>query len=135
MIERHELRLNNSISSTYHNGLITEINSLFPDSLRLWANPLANYKYSDIEPIPLTAEILTKLGFEVIDDNPKKKPHYEGDILFKICDFEFTNSQIDGFRCYEINGGNTIYKYVHQLQNLYQDLTGNVLDVNLTQKA
>ena len=89
-----------------------------------------DYEYSEIQGIPLDEELLLKCGFEVIDDNPKQKPHYEGDILFRILEFEFTNSMCDGFKCYQINDGNTIIKYLHQLQNLCSSL-GKELSINL----
>jgi hypothetical protein len=81
--------------------------------------------------IPITIDLLKVCGIEFQDDNPKQKPQYDGDIIFKILDFEFTNSQIEGFRCYEINGGKTIYKYLHQLQNLFYILSGTELTVPL----
>jgi hypothetical protein len=84
------------------------------------------YKY--IDPIVITEDWLKGFGFEVIDDNPKQKVHYQGDVLFYLADFEFTNSQKDGFYCYQINNGDTVYRYVHQLQNLAHSLIGKELE-------
>jgi hypothetical protein len=88
-----------------------------------------DFEYAN--PIPLTVEWLDKWYFEVIDDNPKQKPHYQGDVIVKILGYEFTNSMVDGFKCYELcseRGGVTI-KYVHQLQNLYFFLSGHELTI------
>lgn len=68
------------------------------------------YEYDEIEPIPLTPEILEKNGFELrddffyhmVDDNPH---HY---------DFKLKNGN-DGY-ILEYNTYNLIIRYVHRLQ-------------------
>ncbi|WP_026465074.1 hypothetical protein [Adhaeribacter aquaticus] len=85
--------------------------------------------FSSIDPIPLTSEWLGRFGFDVRDDNPKQKPHYEGDVLINIAGFEFTNSMKDGFYSYGVNDGNTILSYVHQLQNFYFAVKGKELEL------
>lgn len=89
-----------------------------------------------VRPIKLTEEWLLKFGFKVTSDNPKSKSQYKGDILFYILDFEFSNSekgQDGGFYSYQLNSGNTIVRFVHQLQNLYYALTGQELTINQSQ--
>lgn len=128
MIQANELMIGNWV----------KFHSKFEKVTLIDGDGYINLSQSDIIPdssiglsgIPLTEEILLKCGFEVIDDNPKQKPHYKGDILFKVLDFEFTNSMCDGFKCYQINNGETIIKSLHQLQNLFHALTGQELTIN-----
>jgi len=125
MIKPGELRLNNSVISKCHQGLITEVRDLSPTSLKLWANPFANYKYEDIDPIPLTPEILQKCGF------PETKGlWYE----HEISSF-FLDGSGNFFAGEVLNVDSPVIakniKYLHQLQNLYFMLTGSELTVNL----
>jgi len=62
MIDPKELMINNYVSSICHKGLITQVKSLTPTVISLWCNPFANYKPEEIDPIPLTPEILDKCG-------------------------------------------------------------------------
>lgn len=112
MIAASELRLNNSVKSNYHNGLVTEIKSLSPTEVRLWANPIAIYKYENIEPIPISDKILNKCEFG--------DEHLFYDVyLYRIT---VTGSRVWIGEC----------KYLHQLQNLYYALTQTELTINNT---
>jgi len=91
--------------------------------------------FSDIEPIPLTEEILLKCGFEKIDDMvyyPDKKIRslYINTLILRIntCSnlFEF-HFQHRVSSMYE----NVEVKSLHQLQNLFHALTSKELEVEL----
>lgn len=74
---------------------------------------------TDIEPIPLTEEILLKCGFK--RDSDLKNSLCRFGIWFNIMNMEATYlSQ----KLIKIN-------YLHQLQNLYFALTGEELEINM----
>lgn len=74
----------------------------------------------EMEPIPLTPEILEMAGFEVPDG-------YNDTVLYKdgiMIDFHLGE--------YKLRENNRIkLKYLHQLQNLYFALTGEELEIKL----
>lgn len=84
--------------------------------------------YEEIEPIPLTTEWLQRAGFE--KNKIDRSTYYE---------LSFGNSKLmwyDNRLCYGVLGVSQYefvdvlnIKYVHQLQNLYQALTGEELTV------
>lgn len=103
------------------------------DILTVGANKIiCGVLYNELVPIVITTELLDMLGIEWVDDNPKMKPHYDGDILFYIeysqnNYHQFTNSMVDGFISWDL--GRTI-KYVHELQNINLELVGHPLMLN-----
>jgi hypothetical protein len=92
-------------------------------------NPVYSHNINELQPVPLTPELLEKAGFE-----------YEratwGD---KKCIAFFTDDVTDkGMYCYlgvwnyiDDQKGIGYVKYLHSLQNLYYALTGEELEVNL----
>jgi hypothetical protein len=123
MIKYEELKLNNSVISKKHKGLITEIRDLHPDSLGLWANPLAIYKYKDIDPIPLTDDWLLRFGFV---QNPDWTIRWGDHSRFTLD---------DEFRFHVDRGAGAVriawnVEHVHTLQNLFYSLTGIFLERN-----
>lgn len=87
--------------------------------------------FATMEPIPLTAELLIKFGFEFLEsfDSP-----------YEI----YAHSKVDQFEVWNFNDEHWIldiadqagidmshFKHVHQLQNLYFSLTGLELEINL----
>ncbi|GEM_PF-572951 len=122
-----ELRLGNYVISKSHNGMLTTVRGIFISEIRLDANPLATYKPTDLEPVPLTKEILSKAWFEYEDGDFinglwKLKPDYQkGEIIgyglfVKLLDWTRTNQ-------------NSI-KYLHQLQNLFFAINGEELIID-----
>jgi len=130
MIQANELRIGNLV------------NILHPISKkwnfeRIKAKTIANIEHNpnhdlivnNIEPIPLTPEILEKCGFERSDN------------LYSMYRLQILNE----WTAFYINPKHSLCelsiskhgavvktcKYVHQLQNLYFALTGDELEVNL----
>lgn len=123
-----EFRIGNYI--LYDKGYIEATATLLTAGMLM---QLASGKDESITPIPLTEEWLLKFGFEVKPDNPKQKPQYNGDFLFDMCGYQFSNSekgQDGGVYSWDLNRGDTIIKHVHQLQNLYFALTGQELTIH-----
>lgn len=123
MIRPEELRLGNIViakSSSYEDVpiKITGITSTFLNGIAYIINlPVSGITINDIEPIPLTEELLLKCGF---------KPHYFGiktyyNPLLEL-DHDLKLMGVD----YNIQ-----VKHLHQLMNLYFALTGKELEVKL----
>lgn len=140
MIEANELRIGNIVKVEHymsHNGIaqITSFtgdichwkcrNNITPDMGWL----VSGSKCDDIDPIPLTPEILEKAGFEeyafgyTLQLGLFKKGFrwIAQDLLGNPLEMPFL--RIDTWSC-------EIY-YVHQLQNLYWCLVGKELEINL----
>lgn len=87
------------------------------------------YKYSTINPIPLTPEVLLKCGF-TIDANDDYSIQIDGRIFIW---FEKGNCRhMDLYQ----DGKNISFpsgriKYVHELQNFYHSLSGKELTIEL----
>ena len=89
----------------------------------------------EYEPIPITMQWIERFGFvfEELDDEPtleeqsyRKAIRGYGSKAFEI---EFNRFE-DGFTLDFITGELIIYKYVHELQNLYYLLIGSELSWN-----
>jgi hypothetical protein len=80
------------------------------------------FSASAIQPIPLTPEILAKVGFKFADYLNTKTRFSKSN--FHI-DFSKKMWFLHGYRGYPIG-----MKYLHQLQNLYFALTGTELEIN-----
>lgn len=87
--------------------------------------------FSDLNPIPLTAEILEMAGFE--------KEKHTGNFYYKkklaihqtqgvATEFIFNWPRVHGM----IGTPSTAFNFVHELQNLVFSLTGEELEINLT---
>ena len=123
----NQLRIGNIVNFEQTSHIITEIASNFCRSVWHRKNPGEIYihGYSEINPIPLTEEWLIKFGFnrhgfhfnlnyfQIIYENGNEFS-YE----YRFSGIEFNNLYIKN----SIN-------YVHQLQNLYFDLTGEELEI------
>ena len=85
----------------------------------------------EVEPIPLTEEILLSCGFEKIDTKNIPLGYYYAKFPICIIPNESGNDIEIMDNDYSINMGNNSPKYLHQLQNLYFALTGKELEINL----
>lgn len=96
-----------------------------------------DYDFNDLEPIPLTPEILEKCGWVTLDAESDIMTWGPEDDSFSISN----NGGLDDERnqpYYFACDRNFIelkreIKYLHQLQNLYFALTGEELPVNLSE--
>ena len=75
----------------------------------------------ELEPIPLTSELLEKYGFEIVSGEVYRKGYF---VLEKLQDDNEEVFQLNG---YEIRPKIT---YLHQLQNIYFVLTGEELEAS-----
>lgn len=83
----------------------------------------------DYAPLVANKDTLRLIGIDTIGDNPKEKHIYNDDLVFKILEFEFTNTLVwgngEGFCCWELKNNLKKYRYIHEIQNLY-----NILNLN-----
>lgn len=128
-MKANELRIGNYV---YHNiygeKQVLKITNITDYAVNL---DISNGDVSDqidldeIEPIPLTEELLEKCGFTKVGSN------YEKDWLLLHTHLE---RQTFDFLLYESSSGKlkaTPILYLHQLQNLYFALTGEELKIDL----
>lgn len=132
MVEVKELMIGNFI---LHDDKICEVCAIYSNGM-MDISPIDSYIVKErnnilIEPIPITEELLLKCGFtkeyygfscDIVelsygrflcnDDTDKDK------LFLSINNAEYTISGVS-------------FKYLHQLQNIYYDLTGKELDVKL----
>jgi len=120
MIDKTHLRLGNYVMDEDSVVMITELTSKHANHSQAF-----NCPYDDLEPIPLTPEILEKCGFEKNEDGDDGY-YYDlsaNGILFIEGDkkgyCEVFLDMIEEVRV----------RYLHQLQNLYFSLTGQELNV------
>lgn len=139
MIEQKELRIGNEvyfIDETF----CTVIGINWGSTVEL-AGCEGFISITDLEPIPLTPEILEKCGFSKSNYPNKTIVAYRldiGDDGFKII-VSFVNGKLnnvilEGNGSYDEAGEKElteICKYLHQLQNLIHSLTGTELTINL----
>jgi hypothetical protein len=137
MINPQELRIGNTVKyktpfmqdydlvlveSIISDGLVDGINYSFSNE---------NYILSfELQPVPVTEEWLLKFGFEKENISWfKNMIIYKRDsFILHYLDHEFNPVIEDNSEGYFLAIGNDI-KYVHQLQNLYFDLTGEELTI------
>ena len=110
-----EVRLNNLVYFKFNSK--KQIHSIIPKDIRIMNICECTFKNESecYYPIPLTEEILLKCGFKTLDK-----------YTFVFKGF-FIHKRKRGF----IYGKNKIIKFTHKLQNLYFELTGQELEINL----
>jgi len=83
--------------------------------------------YQSVVPIPITEESLLEFGFSKEFEN-KDRGYKELEIIGSRIRFRagFDCDKLDGFY---ISGRTVPVKYIHQLQNLFHDFTGEELTV------
>lgn len=135
MIKANELRLGNWLngydpSTMDHNkkGYFRVFN-IEEDKINVWRVEGFPNEYATGEPIPLTPQILERCGFE------KGNMPFTGDYGYIIEDkgagyfIGLIDNEQNGFMFHNPHF-NRSYKYLHQLQNLVFDLTGEELIFN-----
>lgn len=139
MIQANELRLDNltqwGVNIVKLKSIHTE--SVFKDRVTVYVEINERLKFhclniEELEPIPLTEEWLMKFGFDLVYEK-----RYIG-IKYKIgdveTDFVLTHPNVLGVfeKCFIWEYSKNKYKklqYVHQLQNLFFDITDQELTI------
>jgi hypothetical protein len=131
-----ELRIENYVSVPHYQGgrVSKKICNLYYDpntneqkiAVMYYSQEMfyANYEISQVEPVPLTPELLETAGFEASFHGYKK----DG-FLFALWHYKDTDGYLVQYNQTEHEV--TIIHYVHQLQNLYFALTGKELELSL----
>lgn len=139
MINITELRIKNCLQ--LGNGDVVFVRSIFLSGFHVSDKNGIDYNnhQNNIKPIPLSEERLLNMGFN------KCEPEYHWGVL-KLTDFYETIYWIGGcyflvkegdyYSFYHSTDEDTYWflrnvKYIHQVQNLYFDLTDNELTINL----
>lgn len=141
MIEPRELRKGNLVyfDSEMAIGKIVTVATIENEGVRLFNGAThdgrptltAVIPFSDIQPIVLTEEILIKAGFEKYGNYSfgVKVGVFENELEYRIDDKELAIWGSDG--CTEGHNFRAKTEFLHQLQNLYFDLTRIELEINL----
>ncbi len=131
MINQQELRIGNLFQFSVKGEIqYWDICDIMTNPFEVYFTQNDQYNYSDnLQPIPLTEELLVKCGFVKLYDGSSEWSINEDFLTFIIEHFEYTNA-------YHFTGGEGVRfgvgcKYLHQLQNLYFALTGEELTINL----
>ncbi len=128
MINANELRLDNviSIDEKYYNILaINGLNRLNP-TIRVFNGAKKKWHYCDcVNPIPLTQEWFERFGFEKV--NPVQEYHKNAFEKQGWGRVSLLNGVLKSDEYYFLDGMTAEIKYVHQLQNLYFAMRGEVL--------
>ena len=124
MIKANESRIGNYFKYGNGNFKVEYISSVLYFRLDNVRNAIS---FVEIEPTLLTKEILEKCGF--VHTASIYYKHVSEQWLAKVYDdksvrISFMRFPSENFIC-------GIYKYLHQLQNLYFALTGDELEINL----
>lgn len=125
MVDVNDLMLGNWVNDTVL-GKVIVLNNL-PYGIDL----------SNIEPIPVTVDMLKRIGFEEYEDSLLERSFYrywDKDYKYKLDVYpDFCNSDrifsihIDNEYCETIGSGE--FTYVHELQNLVRVITGQNLPI------
>lgn len=103
--------------------IITEIRTDYIVFEDFGSKVLISYTSPDINPIPLTPEILEKAGFKLSDSTKFLEAYHDA--------FTLTFEEGKGWDCLRIMGGSVYINYLHELQNLLFALTGEELNITL----
>lgn len=125
MIQTNELMLGNYV---LHNDKPIKVEGITENRIMTFANKtgvrlLDFAKPEDINPIPITEEILEKCGFDKHADLSVNKKEYFSNLEDqKIVYYEESD-------CYLLVGCTRYFKYLHELQNIYFLLNKEPLNI------
>lgn len=135
-MEAKELRIGNIVDINGNRFETAEVKSdgiLYYKGIVEWFA-----RYEDIQPIPLTEELLLKAGFYYsgdsrYDPNVEYAEQFEYRLDLGLFHRDLICTPFKGwvcnFDCHEYEGKLQPIKYLHQLQNLYFALTGEELEI------
>lgn len=150
MIEAKDLRIGNLVNTTvsigYNPAGIVKVTSISAYGINVWCDHGAGGwgKFEDLEPIPLSAEWLVRMGFVKDEEQPlmpisemyslKLNIRGNGDTLISACAVtdkypnkrEFSNYA--NVTISDFWASNNMY-FVHQIQNAVYALTGHELTI------
>lgn len=122
-----ELRIGNLVM---YNGKVVKVEQITKHKIGYHTKPnetRMNYvRLCEIEPIPITEELLTKSGFVKWINSDKIFVHEEG----MLSTVYFIESTMIYFRT-EDNDATILCKHLHQLQNAYYWVAGKELEINV----
>jgi len=129
--EATELRIENIVYNRHG-----EFQIITHNSFQAFRHPTMDGNPSGFKPVPLTEDILIKCGFTKIplDRNNPEEGYYYSLILLddKSCDLSLVSGDKNGiFEVYLFPYENIRFQYLHQVQNIYQSITGKELEINL----
>lgn len=127
-IKANELRIGNWVAVGENQSTVTTISY---DLVHLMGNMITN-RVDQVDPIPLTPEILEKSGFELWKDKKTLSIEFENGNTIIITDTEIFLGGYDsstGGQGFTMEVKNV--QCVHQLQNLYFALTSEELNIKL----
>ncbi len=144
-MEASELRISNRVMYSGSDWLVTGINSPAPNKEERWNNKwvielyqdgLVNATIDEIDPIPLTEDVLLKCGFEELNYGWYSKNYFTDckespevmSIKINLTTGRCGIGNDDSGTCDAMTG--KIITHVHQLQNLHHALTGHELTIN-----
>lgn len=131
MIKAGELRIGNKVFAKEHNLLNATIEGITPNGIILFKELTTYSMIKDIEPIPLTPEILESCGFIKVKGEDK---YCFGYFELEVCPMLSATLHKSGFMNFFEFDTKLDIKFLHQLQNIYFILTGNELEFNLLMK-
>lgn len=135
-MEAKELRIGNWVLAKEK---MTEVGDILYDGINMdWNHELSTveFRWKDIKGIPLTPELLEKVGFEYTNDPnfdkyANAKMYFKGSVQIGCREKEnnLIWRHVAYFYGYPITTNSVMH--LHQLQNLYFALTGEELEINL----
>jgi|SRR3990172_8875486 len=123
MIDVKDLRIGNLL---LHKGKIVDVTEITNYGRICVTDEKIVTEVKNCEPIPLTEDWLLKAGFEKLE---KVNRYFKYIVACEPKNLDYRQFAVDfrkGKFIFNIRNGFEI-KYLHQLQNLYRDLTGNDL--------
>lgn len=139
IMKPNELRRKNWLKYKFDAGSLKycQVEGIVEDDVYCKAGEvLFQQSISSFGPVPLTTTILERIGFRrtVFEDEDA----YRLDIFVStgrsLSAVAFPKSELEGVVLFN-NGapvGEMVYEYLHQFQNIFYDLTGNELEVDLS---
>jgi len=127
MIDKRELRIGNKVASPKHGLAIATIQGMATNNIVMLEEVSTYDFFSDIEPIPVTADWLLNAGFVDEGSHDYGNHHWVHNSL---------NVGFDGEAFYYVDDWGVHYlgicKYIHQFQNHYYCMTGEELTIKQT---